>query len=504
MESEMQKIFDRFSTDFNSIFMYMSGKQKKEIAYLSPTLFIRWYYSALFSETILSPSAIVESQDSFLQKDRGFYSFCVHFDNVSGERVNFTFKKEFYSLDDHPIYKDIDVFMDYMNPALYLSDKFVLKEKDIHNLQKQLSVSDRYYVNYIFNLVGKLGLYKSIPSLTEPCICSDTSCGFFSLSSHEKFKRIYNSSLNICAEMLNKELPYDLNPIDSPTLESFLRTPISIDDMFVSLYDNVGIDIRDIWKKADNSTLDGVDSSILSSLLYMGILTDRAFIYIFGHYLRLIRPLYSYKINFKEIINSLFTSIAIGGEQELELFVPCTSYTLTPLGKLFFNGTSANKISPIPIDKILLSLNAENHLNLLDIDNSENSTNRIYTIKACYANNKRLWKIIEIESNIPVELAANYILTMFLLPVNKKYIIKSKSKNKKEIIYVPFKCKDDFVLPFSDLLNNDNNLITFINDREHRIELKLSDEHDFIDKIVYPRILSQSKELTEYEHNLFL
>ena len=276
--------------------------------------------------------------------------------------------------------------------------------------------------------------------------------------------------------MLNKELPYDLNPIDSPTLESFLRTPISIDDMFVSLYDNVGIDIRDIWKKADNSTLDGVDSSILSSLLYMGILTDRAFIYIFGHYLRLIRPLYSYKINFKEIINSLFTSIAIGGEQELELFVPCTSYTLTPLGKLFFNGTSANKISPIPIDKILLSLNAD----------------------------KCLWKIIEIESNIPVELAANYILTMFLLPVNKKYIIKSNSKNKKEIIYVPFKCKEDFVLPFSDLLNNDNNLITFITDREHRIELKLSDEHDFIDKIVYPRILSQSKELTEYEHNLFL
>ena len=118
------------------------------------------------------------------------------------------------------------------------------------------------------------------------------------------------------------------------------------------------------------------------------------------------------------------------------------------------SGTSANKISPIPIDKILLSLDAENHLNLLDIDTSENSINRIYTIKACYANNKRLWKIIEIESNIPVELAANYILTMFLLPVNKKYIIKSKRKNKKEIIYVPFKRKEDSVLSFSDLLNN--------------------------------------------------
>ena len=69
-------------------------------------------------------------------------------------------------------------------------------------------------------------------------------------------KHIYNSSPNICAEMLNKELPYDLNPIDSPTFGIILRTPISIDDMFVSLYDNVGIDIRDIWKKADNSTLD--------------------------------------------------------------------------------------------------------------------------------------------------------------------------------------------------------------------------------------------------------
>ena len=62
MNPEEEKIFDNFTDDFNRIYSFMTGKQKREIAYLSATVFIRWYYSALFPETILSPSTIVESQ----------------------------------------------------------------------------------------------------------------------------------------------------------------------------------------------------------------------------------------------------------------------------------------------------------------------------------------------------------------------------------------------------------------------------------------------------------
>lgn len=507
MDPEIQKIFDRFTADFNSIYIHMSGKQRKEIAYLAPTLFIRWYYSALFSETILSPSAIAESQEENIVKDRGFYSFCSHFGNISGDAIEFSFTREFYSISEHPVYKDIETFINFIEPVLYLNPDSTLKENDIHSLQRRLSVSDRYYANYIFCLAEKLGLYKKMPSLFETCIQPEYECVFFSLKPSEKFKYIFDASLKICSEILNSDIPYDLNPVEPETLKSFLENPMTIDDMFINLYSGSGIDIDDVWKRAESSELDENDSSVLSSIFYMGLLMDRAFIYIFGHYLRLIRPLYSYPISFREIINSLFTTIAIDGERELELFMPCTSYVLTPLGRLFFNNRSTNKLSPIPADKVNLSLDNSRQINIFDLgaDLSGSLLKTIYTLKASFLHDTRLWKIVEMESGIPVDLAANYLLTMFLLPQSTQYKIKLKGKNKKETIYIPFKNSKDTYNPalLSDLLHDGNTSIIFEADKNQSLELKFIDEHSACREIIYPRIIKQSKELTEHEHNIY-
>ena len=39
MNPEIKKMFDHFSSDYNTTYLYMTGEQKKIIAYLSPTLF---------------------------------------------------------------------------------------------------------------------------------------------------------------------------------------------------------------------------------------------------------------------------------------------------------------------------------------------------------------------------------------------------------------------------------------------------------------------------------
>ena len=77
MNSDFDRIFQIFSDKFNRTYSNITGKQKKEIAYLSPTVFGRWYYSALFPETILSPSMILTSQKENIEEN-GFYDFNVH------------------------------------------------------------------------------------------------------------------------------------------------------------------------------------------------------------------------------------------------------------------------------------------------------------------------------------------------------------------------------------------------------------------------------------------
>lgn len=108
------------------------------------------------------------------------------------------------------------------------------------------------------------------------------------------------------------------------------------------------MDVRDLLERADLPDLSDTETSVLSSIFYMGILLDRCFIYVFGHYLRIIRPLYSYPMKFREILNGLFNSIAIDGERDPELFLPCTAFIHTPLGKILFN-KKTKVLSGIPL-----------------------------------------------------------------------------------------------------------------------------------------------------------
>ena len=222
MNPEIQKIFDNFSEDFNATFMYMTGRQQREIAFLAPTLFVRWYYSALFSETVLSPATIAENQPDSVVKDKGFYSVCMRLKNVRGNTLEFNFKKNFYSIESHPIYNDLDIFLRFMSPVMHLNDDFTLKESDIRSLQRRLSISDRYYVLYLFSLSEKLGLFRQMPSLFEKCIQPDYDAAFFRITQAEKFNTIVDVSCGICASALNAEFPYEIFKADAQKIKEFI------------------------------------------------------------------------------------------------------------------------------------------------------------------------------------------------------------------------------------------------------------------------------------------
>ncbi len=497
----MYRILNLFSNDFNSIYEHMTGKQRREIAHLAPTVFVRWYYSALFHKTILSPSTIIESQKENRAFGNGFYSICLNLKKFNGNSLDFFFTRNYYSAEDHPIYRDLMILYEFISPALYLNDDLSLTENDIHRLQKRLSISDKYYVEYLFRLGEGLGMYTKMPSLFEPCIQPVAEFrNFFFSDSVSRLKNIVSVSCEICASALNSEFPYDFCAINAETIMSFLENPMSIDDMFISIYSKAGIDLEEIWKRSDDGNMSDMDSAVISSVYYLGILMDKNFIYVFGYYLRLIRPLYSYPLSIRETVNGLFTTIAIDGERELDLFMPCTTYIHTRLGKIFFDpaSDSSPKYPPIPMEKIYLSLTAEKQAG----QSIPTVPESIYSFRVHLDNDQLLWKKIEFESSTPLKMVFFHLLLMFSLPPKTKYSARViDKKNKKYLDFNDIGRLSDPSTALSEISFDEGRSLLFLLEGGRSLELRFLKSYIGIPEIIYPRIVSQSKEITENEHH---
>ena len=512
MKPELKKIFDNFSIDFNTTYKYMTGKQRREIAYLAPTLFIRWYYSALFPETILSPATIAETQKDFVVPEKGFYSVCSHFKNVTGESIDFTFTENFYSLEKHPVYDDIDKFMNYISPAFTLDDDYRLNENDIKTLQKKLSISDRYYVIYIYNLSQRLGLFRELPSLCGKCIQPNFDAFYFSLEGKDRLKTIVDASCSICAATLNTDFPFEEGGPDSDMIREFIENPIPIDDIFIKLYGSSGSDLEHLWKRSEEGDMLDGDSAMLSSMFYLGVVLDRVFIFVFGYYLRLIKPLYSFPVDFRKILNSLFTAIAIDGEREFEVFMPCTSYVHTPLGRIFFKDERKPekvepKYPPIPLDKVLETIEADTQLKKIqqasDMEGCESED--IYIVKTILNGDREKWKKIEIECSIPVCSAADQILMMFMIsPANPYNIsVRRKGKNQAYVSFFNTNTISETYSSLEELISETGESIMLDISDGNKIEITLTNIIPACGEIIYPRITEQSKKITEEEHQMY-
>ena len=501
MDRDTQRIADIFTDDFNSIFAYMAGKPRKSLAYLAPTVFVRWYYSALFSETMLSPAAIIENRKENVVPGDGFYSLSLRLNNVNGVRLDFKFKKNYYSINDHPIYEDLKTLLGYMSPALIVEEGPSLAEKDVRALQRRLSISDKYYVIYLFELAGKLGLYTEIPSLYEKCIQPLMDHEFFRLPPSEMFDRIVDISCGLCAEALSLEMPVDSPEITRDRVREMISSPASVDGILADIFDAADIDINELLDASAHNSLDEGDNPLLSSVFYMGIMLDRYFMYIFGHYLRLIRPLYSYPVDFRGMLNGVFNAIALESDPDVDLFMPCTAYVHTPLGSIFFGRRQMDmsKYPPIPVDRLLNSIEKERRLSVIRLMGSEYGT--VYRLRACYNGDPSLWKIIELESSSHVTVAARHILMLFLFPPDTDFSIG---------------LGDGSVIDFDKagaVFDPGSSISDILHLKSQRLVINLSGgqfiEVNFVRaqtghyEVMYPRLIEQSSEITQKEHSSY-
>jgi len=83
----------------------------------------------------------------------------------------------------------------------------------------------------------------------------------------------------------------------------------------------------------------GFDMELLSGTFVMGIVLDRFFFTPFGHFLRIIRPMYALPFALNEEVTDYIDVCTDPEESFVALFAPCSSYTLTDFGLKILNIT---------------------------------------------------------------------------------------------------------------------------------------------------------------------
>jgi hypothetical protein len=213
------------------------------------------------------------------------------------------------------------------------------------------------------------------------------------------------------------------------------------DDIFAKVFSIIGYDIEDLLDIGNMPLIDGMspehlgfDMELLSGTFVMGIVLDRFFFTPFGHFLRLIRPMYALPFAFTEEVVDYVNVCDDPEEAFVAFFAPCSSYTLTELGlKLFkMKATPENffNVKDLPFDSMKESIfvsedslelfvQMAQHLSPLALANG--MPGMIYTFRIRLESDSAVWMHLHIAENNTLDALYEEIAEYFDLKANGDY-----------------------------------------------------------------------------------
>ena len=330
-----------FETGFIGAYKNANPRKRRRILPYLQAIYRRWYYSVLIENTPFSPANLMES-------------ICRHFNEpvsciiptlrTPTKVTGVGFNVQTYTPDNHPIIDDLKKLIDYCSPHVDLCEEGGFTDEQSLELAKSLSLNDPHYASFLMEVALWMKLLTKMPSLyinrmQISKICGDT----MNLPNKELLQKIIDATISLSAFGLHNSIPMPEHIFTESFVRGLLTDPMETDDIFARVFDVMGYDLEDLMDVAnmpppDEMDMDmdleslGLDMEILSGTFVLGIMLDRFFFTPFGHFLRLIRPLYVLPFDFSSEIGE-YTNVCEDPEEAfVAFFAPCSSYSLTDLG----------------------------------------------------------------------------------------------------------------------------------------------------------------------------
>ena len=392
-----EQINQQFMQTFDAIYKASSRHHRAKLLPCLPNVYRRWFYSSMVENTYLTPANLFEALN------RQFGRSVSLSPNVDMRTpVNYTglvFSYQNYSRKAHPVTEDFRKFISFCQPDIDLTDTDQMPEDLALEAVKDLHMKDPDYAAYLLALALEMDLLVKIPSIyaNRAQLVRDIE-KYMALNDDDLFDCIVTSSLRYAARSLSELIPLPVPLFDEEYLIRIIKEPVETDIIFQRLYDTIGVDIEEL---IGLDMYEELDMAVISGTYLLGIVLDKFFLTPFGHYLKLIRPIYMLPFDFENEISIYLDSYMDEDELGIAFYAPCSRYYLTELGLEYFGE------KPRPENY----LDIEHKLNFSEIaalfENSsaadiqalsrafEKDTN-VYSLKVKSLSDPRLWFNIDV------------------------------------------------------------------------------------------------------------
>jgi len=239
-----------------------------------------------------------------------------------------------YSLDDHPIAKDMHLLIDYCAPHIDLQEGDVFAADQVIELGGMLSLNDPLYAAFLLEVSLEMKLIAKVPSVGvnrfKPAARAEE---IMAAPCRELFSAIVDTAIIVASKGLQNLVMLPDSLFSTTFLRSILEKPMFTDDIFAKIYESLGYDLDEVMDfTMEEGGLESLDVDLLAGTFMAGVLLDKFFFTPFGHFMKIIRPLYILPFEFNNEVAEYINVSDDPEESIIAFFAPCSSYTLTDLG----------------------------------------------------------------------------------------------------------------------------------------------------------------------------
>lgn len=503
-EKLILEVFNVFIDEFNKLKELSEKDETEMLNKICPSLFKKWFYSALIDDTPLTPANIIKSLSE------KYAAFTIQ-DNNNPKTQGWTLHSVKDTLSDSFFINDIKNLCDHCSPAGEIRFENPNDMYDLSNKLGGIFIKDGYYASYLAIMAQRLGLIQKMPSINTVKYQKNDSAynDFFALSPIEAHKTLLKNAVEIFIEKTAFQTQAPINVFHADDIIEIISSSCVTDSIFAYIYSLMGFDFDKIAEIGTQSTLSEDDEALVSSVLYMGILIDKWLITPLGCYMGIISPYYASPYSFFEDYDYLRPVLTADCDLSVELFAPPNYFVLTDkgvdlLGKRQDNYLSYTLNGPLTEDDIKEVVNAYRiFLNMLQSSAIKKSkAKNIYSLKVSFKNNANMWKILELDCNSTLESLKNEIVMYFGFSDSKKYSFEYKNN-----VYAPssaFKTINsaESVTLYSLGIENGGQMVYSDGfDKSLDLVINSSGILPADKKAVYPRLYRQSHDITQRERS---
>lgn len=312
-------------------------KRRKALPYLQ-AIHRRWYYATLVEHTPFSPANLMGCIGKYFNVAPDTYPVATL--KTPSKVTGIDYHVLSYTSQKHPAVQDLRTVIDFCTPHIDLHEAGSFHDEQALEVAELLSITDPHYASFMLEISLVMKLLSKMPSLyVQRMQPSKKSGEILARADSEVLMDIIDAAISVAASGMRMSIPMPEAIFTDAFVRSLLTTPMETDDIFARVFNILGYDIEDLLDIGSMPISDemspehlGLDMELLSGTFVMGIVLDRFFFTPFGHFLRIIRPMYALPFAFTEEVVD-YVNVADDPEEAfVAFFAPCSSYTLTELG----------------------------------------------------------------------------------------------------------------------------------------------------------------------------